>query len=98
MQDLDYYIKIKYLHALIKIALLDDVCHFGIAFLPFTEMAFKRIALAGCLLVAVKAYQTEETNPYQYYSQPTSEMVVGGDPGAALGALVLVSKKFQAKT
>ena len=61
-------------------------------------MAFKKIALAGCLLVTVKAYQTEETAPYQYYNQPTSEKVVGGDPGAALGALALVSKKFQAKT
>ena len=77
---------------------MDDVCHFGIAFLPFTEMAFKRIALAGCLLVTVKAYQTEETDPYQYYNQPTSEMVVGGDLGAALGSLALVSKEFQAKT
>ena len=98
MQDLDYYIKIKYLNSLIKIAFLDDVCHFGIAFLPFTEMAFKRIALTGSLLATVKAYQTEETDPYQYYNQPTSEKVVGGDPGAALGSLALVSKEFQAKT
>ena len=77
---------------------MDEICYFGIAFLPFTEMAFKRIALAGCLLVTVKAYQTEETDPYQYYNQATSEMAVGGDPGAALGALALVSKEFQAKT
>ena len=35
-------------------------------------MAFKRIALAGCLLGTVQAYQTEEGDPYHYYSVPTS--------------------------
>ena len=49
------------------------------------EMAFKRIALASCLLGTVKAYQTEEGDPYHYYRVPTYENALHSGYGISTG-------------
>ena len=72
-------------------------------------MAFKKVALAICLTIAVTADPSQSIDPYPYYNSPISEKLIDPsyinplrrqvalDPGPLVAVLALVSSPNAAK-
>ena len=77
--------------------------------LGIVGMAFKKVALAICLIIAMDPIPSQSTDPYGYYNSLTSEKLIDPiyinpsgrqgalDPGALIAVLAVVSSTIAKK-